>query len=307
MLDRDAAWLIAAETALARRDRAWPGALGELLHDLFVEVGASGRAWTRDEIVALLATDPAGDVDLTSWTVRPIAPDVTLVTYETVDRGPGGRHARRASLWLRDQRGDGGPPWRLVYHQGTIVPAAPAPQPARDPDAITVRDATPADQTASRAFLEEVATRRVARRGELLDAAAQPALVAERAGRLVGVLTYVIGEADVEVLTLHATEAWHGIGTALLAAVEARARALGRTTIWLITTNDNVDAIRFYQKRGFRLAEADLGAVDRARTSLKPEIPVHGAYGIPIRDELRFERRLDAAGVDAATTVGGDS
>jgi ribosomal protein S18 acetylase RimI-like enzyme len=59
----------------------------------------------------------------------------------------------------------------------------------------------------------------------------------------------------------------------------------------VLTTNDNVDALRFYQRRGFRLVELRPGAVDAAREVLKPEIPRAGAYGVPLRDELVLEMR----------------
>ena len=59
----------------------------------------------------------------------------------------------------------------------------------------------------------------------------------------------------------------------------------------LITTNDNVDALRFYQRRGFVLTELRPGAVDESRR-MKPQIPLVGAYGIPIRDELVLVREL---------------
>jgi hypothetical protein len=65
----------------------------------------------------------------------------------------------------------------------------------------------------------------------------------------------------------------------------------GCARLWVITTNDNVDALRFYQRRGFRLAAVHRGAVDDSRSRLKPEIPVTGAYGIPLRDEIELEKR----------------
>jgi hypothetical protein len=58
------------------------------------------------------------------------------------------------------------------------------------------------------------------------------------------------------------------------------------------TTNDNVDALRFYQRRGFRLAELHAGGVDKSRATLKPDIPTTGEYGIPLRDELILEKEL---------------
>jgi hypothetical protein len=62
--------------------------------------------------------------------------------------------------------------------------------------------------------------------------------------------------------------------------------------VWLVTTNDNLVALRFYQRRGFRLSALRPGAVDEARRRLKPAIPDAGAFGIPLRDELELELRL---------------
>jgi GNAT superfamily N-acetyltransferase len=117
-------------------------------------------------------------------------------------------------------------------------------------------------------------------------------LVAERDGRLVGVLTYVVRGAECEVLTLHADERRKGVGSALIAEVTGIARRAGCTRLWLITTNDNVDALRFYQRRGFRLAALHPGAVDNSRRQLKPEISELGDHGIPIRDELELEQEI---------------
>jgi len=62
--------------------------------------------------------------------------------------------------------------------------------------------------------------------------------------------------------------------------------------IWLVTTNDNLEALRFYQRRGFVLSALRPGAVDEARRGLKPQISAVGEFGIPIRDELELELRL---------------
>jgi ribosomal protein S18 acetylase RimI-like enzyme len=82
-----------------------------------------------------------------------------------------------------------------------------------------------------------------------------------------------------------------GVGTALLQLVEQAAQQ-GCGRLWLVTTNDNVDALRFYQRRGFRLAALRRGAVDDGRARLKPEIPTVGDYGIPLRDELELDKPL---------------
>jgi hypothetical protein len=64
--------------------------------------------------------------------------------------------------------------------------------------------------------------------------------------------------------------------------------------IWLVTTNDNLEALRFYQRRGFVLSRLRPGAVDKSRASLKPQISTTGEFGIPIRDEIELELRFDA-------------
>jgi ribosomal protein S18 acetylase RimI-like enzyme len=139
-------------------------------------------------------------------------------------------------------------------------------------------------------FLERHDALRVARPGRLESPLEHPAMVAEEGGRVVGVATYVVDGAACELLTLHVEPRRRGVGTAL---VEAVAAASGCSRLWLITTNDNVDALRFYQRRGFRLVALHPGAVDEARARLKPEIPVVGDHGIPLRDELELQRVLE--------------
>jgi len=161
---------------------------------------------------------------------------------------------------------------------------------------MNIRPRQPADRPAVQAFLTEHHHTRVARLGVLVDPLDHPALLAEdqAGGRLLGVLTYVPdrdGE-QCEVLTLHAAQPWQGVGTALIEAVERLAAQQGCTRLWLITTNDNVDALRFYQRRGFYLAALHRGAVDDSRARLKPEIPTVGNYGIVLRDEIELEERL---------------
>jgi uncharacterized protein YhfF/GNAT superfamily N-acetyltransferase len=158
-----------------------------------------------------------------------------------------------------------------------------------------VRPAYPADRPAVDAFLAEHNADVVARLGELLDARRHPALIAEVEGELAGVLTWALRGRSMEALTLHAARQWEGAGTALVAAVRRVADASGARRLWLITTNDNVDALRFYQRRGFRPARIHAGAVDRSRATLKPGIPETGDHGIPLRDELELELAIGSA------------
>jgi GNAT superfamily N-acetyltransferase len=128
-------------------------------------------------------------------------------------------------------------------------------------------------------------------RGQAHDAARLPAFVAVRGEALVGLATVCFADGDCELVTLDALHTGCGIGSALFARVvqEATSRACRR--LWLITTNDNLDAVRFYQRRGMRLVALHRGAVDDARR-LKSSIPDTGAYGIPLHDELEFELRV---------------
>jgi hypothetical protein len=65
----------------------------------------------------------------------------------------------------------------------------------------------------------------------------------------------------------------------------------GVAVLRLTTTNDNLTALRFYQRRGFRIAAVRPGAVAAARR-LKPTIPELGEHGIPIRDEIELALTL---------------
>jgi GNAT superfamily N-acetyltransferase len=131
---------------------------------------------------------------------------------------------------------------------------------------------------------------RAARAGELVTVTEHPALVLGDPPR--AVLVYITGPERWEVISLFCDVRRSGNGTALVEAVAERARAAGARALRVTTTNDNVDALRFYQRRGFALAELRAGSVDRARATLKPEIPHVGEHGIPLRDELELERPL---------------
>ncbi len=113
-----------------------------------------------------------------------------------------------------------------------------------------------------------------------------PGFVAVDDGRIVGHVAYRIAGDACELVAIAVDPPWRGIGSALLQRVVEAARSAGCGLVWLTTTNDNLDALRFYQRRGFRLSRVRPGAVDEARRVLKPEIPSVGSYGIPMRDEI---------------------
>jgi ribosomal protein S18 acetylase RimI-like enzyme len=118
-----------------------------------------------------------------------------------------------------------------------------------------------------------------------------PALVAEADGERAGLLTYAIDGGDCELVTIDALTVGGGIGGALVEALADTARAAGCTRLHLITTNDNLPALRLYQRHGFALTAVRADEIARTRKR-KPQIPTTGHAGIPIRDELELERGL---------------
>jgi len=169
--------------------------------------------------------------------------------------------------------------------------------------AQTVRAATPDDAPVVAAIhLAAWGGNLAVGHGVAYDLATLPTLVAVApstagagsvscAGSVVGVLTWTVDGDSLEVVSIDAVPPGHGTGTALLDAAIATARAANLRRVWLVTTNDNLDALRFYQRRGMRIVSVAPGAVDRSRL-LKPAIPLVGAHGIPLRDELTLELLL---------------
>jgi GNAT superfamily N-acetyltransferase len=164
---------------------------------------------------------------------------------------------------------------------------------------FTVRPLTASDLASAEALLDtRLAGRHQARRGELIDVLALPGLVAVDASEdVIGVLSYQRTADACELVALAAQDRHTGTGTTLLNALldllrrEAATQPCSR--LWLITTNDNLDALRFYQRRGFVMRAVYPGAVNASRR-LKPQIPPSGAYGIPLRDELELELPLES-------------
>lgn len=115
------------------------------------------------------------------------------------------------------------------------------------------------------------------------------ALVALDDDERVGVLTYVLDREVAEIVTMDALREGAGVGGALIEAVAAAARAAGARRLLVMATNDNLRALRFYQRKGFRLHELRAGALEEARRS-KPSIPPIGHDGIPISDEIDLVR-----------------
>ncbi|MBN1678849.1 MAG: GNAT family N-acetyltransferase [Anaerolineae bacterium] len=158
---------------------------------------------------------------------------------------------------------------------------------------LTVRPLSDTDRTWVRDLLaEHWGSSQIVSRGRLHDGAALPGFVAWAGGERVGLLTYCFESATVcEVTSLNSLAEGIGAGTALLEAVITMAREAGCVRVWLVTTNDNLHALGFYQRRGFVLKAVHNNALETSRR-LKPEIPLIGMNNIPLRDELELEMLL---------------
>ena len=127
--------------------------------------------------------------------------------------------------------------------------------------------------------------------GKIFHPAELPAFLALRGPEICGLLTYTVQGNACEIISLDAFQPGLGIGSRLVEEVKSAAKARGCTRLHLVTTNDNINALAFYQKSGFRLAELRPNAIEASRR-IKPEIPLLGENGIPIRDEIELEMDL---------------
>lgn len=132
----------------------------------------------------------------------------------------------------------------------------------------------------------------VARKGVLIEASVLPGFLAIDGGLPVGVLTYDVASGECEVVAIISTQQGRGIGRALMDAVRAHAEAAGYRRLWLITTNDNTRALRFYQMWGMDVCAFYRHGV-RSSRKVKPSIPERGADDIPLDHELELEMLLD--------------
>jgi ribosomal protein S18 acetylase RimI-like enzyme len=132
----------------------------------------------------------------------------------------------------------------------------------------------------------------VVRRGEAIDVAGLAGFTAWIGDERAGVLTYAVRGHECEVVTLESLLPGRGAGRALMDAARDAAMVAGCRRLWLITTNDNVRALAFYQRWGMDLCAFRRGAIDGYRRSLKPSIPERAENGIPIAHELELELLL---------------
>jgi ribosomal protein S18 acetylase RimI-like enzyme len=137
----------------------------------------------------------------------------------------------------------------------------------------------------------------VVTRGQVHSAELLPGFIVVVRGQRAGLITYRIDGKECEMVTLDSTIEDCGMGSALIDEAKLAAAAEGCKRIWLVTTNDNMRALRFYQTQGFRLVALYSDVLNEAR-KLKPEIPLVGIDSIPLRDEIELELCLQPCAAD---------
>lgn len=116
-------------------------------------------------------------------------------------------------------------------------------------------------------------------------------IIAEENEEKIGLATFNIENNEMGLVTIDSLKPKIGIGTLLMNELIKIAKEEKIKRLWLITTNDNLNALRFYQKNNFCLLKIYPGAIVESRR-IKPQIPEMGEDGIPIRDEIELEMLL---------------
>ena len=157
---------------------------------------------------------------------------------------------------------------------------------------ISVREIKDSDREWQLKLLnEDWGSVNIVSRGKLHNASVLPGFIAIQNNKPVGVITYNIEDTQCEVVTLNSLIEGIGIGSALIKAVKEKSEGANCNRLWLVTTNDNIAALRYYQKRSFKLAALHRNSIEQSR-KLKPQIPELGIDNIPIRDEIELEMML---------------
>ena len=128
-------------------------------------------------------------------------------------------------------------------------------------------------------------------RGREIDMTTVDGIVLWDNSQIVGLLTFIVYDHTLEITSLDSLRDKQGLGTLLIEKVVSVAKEMKCKRIVLITTNDNINAICFYQKRGFDMVRLHYNAMEVSR-KLKPEIPLIGENDIPLRHEIEFEMIL---------------
>lgn len=128
-------------------------------------------------------------------------------------------------------------------------------------------------------------------RGKLVDMTELEGFVVYEMNEIIGLITYKIIDNECEIISLDSLREKQGIGTLLVEQVIKVFIRKKCKKVKLVTTNDNMNAIRFYQTHGFDMVQIYRNSLEAAR-KLKPSIPKLGNFGIPMKHEIEFEKLL---------------
>ena len=130
-------------------------------------------------------------------------------------------------------------------------------------------------------------------RGEIIDGTKLDGFLIQEENTIIGLVTYTFFGDICEIVSLDSKKENIGIGSALLKEIEEIAKNNNCKKMRLITTNDNMRALQFYQKRGYCLTKLYQNAMDEVR-KVKTDVPLIGENGIPLRDEIELEKQLES-------------
>jgi GNAT superfamily N-acetyltransferase len=111
-------------------------------------------------------------------------------------------------------------------------------------------------------------------------------------GRVCGHVSFSVDGESGEIVTLEALVQGQHIGGRLIDASEEEMRRHGVRRIIVTTTNDNIRAQGFYQRRGYRLKRIELDGMKRVRAA-KVDVPETGYEGLPLLDMWEFEKVIE--------------
>jgi ribosomal protein S18 acetylase RimI-like enzyme len=164
-------------------------------------------------------------------------------------------------------------------------------RPRLDLPPVLTREATAAEQDAAlELFRRDFGRTSIASFGEVIPLSETSTIVAEMQGDVSGALAWRPRENALQIVALATEPMWQrsGVGGHLVAEAEVVARRTGATRVVLATTNDNLPALYFYQRRGYRITDV---VRDAWRDHAELTIGV-GFASIPVLDELRLEKTL---------------
>ncbi|MBN1684016.1 MAG: GNAT family N-acetyltransferase [Gammaproteobacteria bacterium] len=157
---------------------------------------------------------------------------------------------------------------------------------------INIRQITAKDSAIVKKFMDQWGGEPlVIRKKKYYPSQGMPGLFAMVDDKIIGFIIYEMQEDGFEIIVFEVFDKFQGIGTQLLDQVKKIAKKAGYQKLLVMTTNDDLDALRFYQRRGFYLTGISVNALEWSRKQ-KPTIPLTGDYDIPIRDEIYLEANL---------------